>query len=301
MSLKFTDVCVYFSDGNVCNHTVNLQSGDMAGTLRYSGDEKTQTCWTKIVAQPGYSIKYRFAKMVPCSCKQGTDCQNYVTFYLEDSTIPYMTYCYDNKRTVTGFSEVQTDRIYLRVSLRSNLTSINIDLDLYSAHYWSCAADEAYCPACTSKTLVCNNPKIGCDSERAMACSGSDAETVTLFQGFRMNIITLAVTIISLVSVVTVLVCLYIRRDRKNLPNRNAATMSERQLRHLSTLPNRAWTEADGIVDFSTFSPPPEYSSLETLSNQKKLKADDEELPPSYNDAIRNLDKYQIYDLIEHI
>lgn len=249
------------------------------------------------MAQTGFSIRYRFANMNPCACSATGDCQNYATLRPKEGPIAWDTYCYQgNNRSESEFSEVQSNKLYVQLFMNS---SVSIDLDLYSVHYGLCVADELCCPACINKQLTCNNAQVSCESGRVGSCPGTGS-TVTLFQGFKINVVTLVVTIISLVSVITILVCLCIRRDRKGRPNRDASTMpsAEAQNQRQTTFPNRAWTEADGFPDSA---PPPDYNSLEAGSTQKVVKADDDELPPSYGDAIRHLDKYKIYDLIEHI
>lgn len=287
--------CVFFSDGNVCNHTVTLTTGDLAGTLRFANTQTEQTCWTEIIAQTGFSIRYRFPKLTPCVCKTPGDCQNYVFLRPKDGAVAYDTLCYYGNNTSEGqFSEVETNTLHVQVFMSRNATS-SIDLDLYSVHYGICVGDELCCPACISKQLTCNNAVISCDSGRTGVCSPT--ASVEGFQGLKINVVTLIITVISLIAVLAILVCLCIRRDKRRRPNFNTTSSVEVQCQEQTTLPNRAWTETDG----ENSAPPPEYSSLENVRNQSTSKADDDELPPSYSDAIRHLDKYKIYDFIEHI
>lgn len=286
-----------FPDDINGNQTILLFGQDYAGTLKFTASGHLANTFVKVETEENNALRFKVNGLVECHAISGKP----DLIITSDDFVGQFCYYnnYQGRFTGVGNSLVVEPMFNL-----SRYDSVVVYIDFYRTHYGSCAYDEVYCEGCMPKDLACDSSGNYCDTEANSLCS----DIVPPNTGSAAIAgITVAVVMFSL----CVFICCWCHRYRTPCFRRDSEQRSiAERAREIFTVQlttrgvdsnrtgndNEAYTEDGERIDPSLAQPPPEYSSLEHLDRVGITDKVEEDLPPSYDDAIENFEKYSVVD-----
>jgi len=230
-------------------------------------------------------------------------CRNSLSFHWYK--IPYQSwfesYCEEDCLTCNPYKSGLTNQVNITIRLTRPTHTI-IDMDFYVARKGHCGADEVECDVCIHRSL-------GCGAQKSRYCPYNDVCSDIKTQKTDSLIIGLVVSVLIIVCLVVIATCILCKSNRLNskacccLTTQNSRNATRRPLTIFAIqLANRGVTRRDGNDndaysedgDPSLAVPPPEYSSLEHLDARGRHDFPDGDLPPSYDEAIRNMEQFKV-------
>lgn len=265
-------------------------------------------CFTRIETYPGYVIRYSVDGLRSCGCPL-SGCSKQVNIDYDSSSQSWGTYCPDFNSDRQPFTEADSSSVTVNVFLKTS-EFVYFSIEFYAVHYGNCYLGEVFCEGCIPKDLACDDSGYYCNS-------GSNACTdIVANSDYSSNSGVIGGVVTGVIFVVLLLIiCCWCHRNnaacgkvfkcfRRDEEGESVAERARQifsvQLATRGVESNRdgqdneAYTEDGERIDPSLAEPPPEYNSLENIDQAVKSTANAEDLPPSYDDALANQDKYKV-------
>lgn len=293
-----------------------MGAGVYGGVLDFSIPPSPFTCYVTIETQShqGYMLHYRVNHLSPCICTYDQPCQNSATVIGVFGSLSDDHYCFDNDTRPNAFQTRVAQKITLRVVTNST-QDLKFSMDFYTSRYGYCNNNEIQCDTCVHRNLACDASGLYCNVT-GNQCKGSNTDSS--FSSQDINKIA-GYVVAGCLLVILIVTCSWWRKQNsksfkfcpclcgKTEEDTEASTRAREifiaQLAsrgvpsssQLSGNENGSYTEEWQRINELLAQPPPEYSSLENLDETCKSPTKDiEELPPSYDDTVQNLDKYKV-------
>lgn len=252
-------------------------------------------------------IRYSVDGLRTCGCPF-SGCSKRVYIDYNSSSQFWSNYCPDFGSGRQPFTEADSSSVTVNVFLNTS-EFVYFSIEFYAVHYGSCYLGEVFCEGCIHKDLACDDSGYYCNSG-SNACTDIVPDPYSSNSGVIGGVVTGVIFVFLLLIICCwchrnnpacskVLKC-FRRSDERESVAERARQIFSVQLATRGVESNRdgqdneAYTEDGERIDPSLAEPPPEYSSLENIDQTVKSTPNAEDLPPSYNDALANQDKYNV-------
>lgn len=221
-----------------------------------------------------------------------------------------MQYCEGN-HAYASYTDLKSATLALDMNFE-NITD-DFSFQFYTAHYGTCEDNEVECDGCLDKDIACDSGWV--------QCMDSSVCTDTPSKSFDLNAIA-GIIVAGILFILLIFTCYRWHRqnsrtsswcaccgrsDEERAISAQAREIFINQLASRGVDSNRVGSSneafsADGErIDPSLAEAPPEYNSLENIDKKWKYFTEDEDMPPSYDDALENQEKYKVVDCVQHI
>ncbi|XP_052766380.1 uncharacterized protein LOC128207476 [Mya arenaria] len=300
---------------NPCNETLYIggSSYTQAGVIKFGFDptflNKSYSCKVTIETGIGRKIRYKFLNV---RLDGEIECANFISLQSlreNGESASFVKYCDANEIVQDLYTDSTTTEIQIFVNLSSPSHQTHFNFDFYSIQYGRCNPDEILCNACIHQSLACgpDRNKYCTDFEPCSDITSSHNGSVIVGAVISSLIIIFLVVITCVfcwrrnnIECVCGKQCCRTRSSTSNTTSQRAMSIFALQLatRGVDGRDNRAYTEDGEPIDMSLAEPPPEYSSLENIERVGETSETNDvtsaDLPPTYEEAIRNRDHYKI-------
>ena len=299
------------SDYNYCNSTIVASAAkNYGGELQFRFSNKFR-CHTRIEAPAGYTIHYKVNGLGPCECRKMASCPNRLRLTSDEAYLPWESYCKDASAH-TEFIDLKADTLDIDLMFNDVIEDYSLSVDFFVSHYGRCKSYEVSCDRCIHKDLACDSTGMYCQVTNDL-CSDISRQTfdTNAIAGIVVAAILFALLIFSCFrwhkQNSGSIQCCFGGEDGEGTMSPRAREILTNQLATRGVASSRtgrdnvAYTEDGERIDPSLAEPPPEYSSLENIDKRWNCYYEDEDLPPHYDDAIKNQEKYNVMGGIHHI
>ena len=191
-----------------------------------------------------------------------------------------------------------------------NSLSLKAVIKFYRTSLGNCDYEEVICNGCMHRELACDPSGEYCDYEARGLC-----QDITKDPTAQSGLI-VGITFAIIILVLLVIICIWCHRNKlpccKSDDDEEQRESIAARARNIFTVQlatrgvnssgtgneNEAYADDNERIDPSLAQPPPEYSSLENIDEIGKavITREEEDMPPSYDDAIENQAKYDVVD-----
>ncbi|XP_052272481.1 uncharacterized protein LOC127872988 [Dreissena polymorpha] len=296
-------------------------SGNYTADIYFSGrvnPSQPTDCFMNLVTDLGYVIAFKFEYLnlnnLCAGENEHCECKNSLTVkYVHNGRPIKDELCSAENAKTIDYSKSKSigDKLAFRVKMSPN-ASVSFQISAFTLQYVQnkgCDNDEALCSnMCVHRTLAC-----GPDKDKYCKSPDDVCSDIKSSEPNGGLIGALVGGLIAFFMVVTIILTMCLRSEnsilrrkccrlqpRANTSRANAIFTVQLASRGVASRSggndNRAFDEYGDPIDRATYQPPPEYRSLEHIDRAGRWPdpKDGGDLPPSYEDAVQNRQKYKI-------